>query len=90
MPDPRPLGNVARSVVSDAADALEANGAKFFDVAAAILCGENLSAVAALREIAERNSTTLRALILLLADRHADAQDVIMSAKMRKKGEGKP
>jgi hypothetical protein len=90
MPDPRPLGYAARSVVAVAADALEANSAKFFDVAADILCGENLAAVAALREIAERNSTTLRALILLLADRHADAQDVLMSAKLRKNREVKP
>jgi hypothetical protein len=86
MPDPRPLGTVARQVVMTAVRALQHNQSDFFEVARRIQRQEQDEAVVALQKMSERNLAITQALILLSADKLADAELAIMETAVRRKG----
>lgn len=83
MPDPRPLGNVARTVLSSITDQLNENQDEFFEVVLRIHGGDVQGAIQALKEIAARNNVAVQTLTFLLADKQKRAEDLLISAKLR-------
>lgn len=85
MPDPRPLGNVARTVLESITDYLEANEDECFEVVLRVHSGDTPAVIQVMKEMARRNKVALRAITFLLADRQKDAEEVLITAKMRQK-----
>lgn len=83
MPDPRELGNVARAVVGAVIKALDDNQDDFFDVAVCLHTDEQRRALEILKESAHRNSMSLRALTLLLANKQRAAEEVVLDAAIK-------
>ncbi len=84
MPDPRPLGNVARSVLHSVCGALEKSQDAIFDVVMNVHGEDVRAAILALKEVAAQNNLALRVITFMLADKHKDAEEVLMQAKLRK------
>lgn len=83
MPDPRELGYVAKAVIQSVIAALDANQDGFFDAAVAIHTDEERAALDYLKAAARRNSMSLRALTLLIANKQHEAEDVVLDSKIK-------
>lgn len=85
MPEPRQLGNVARTVLASISEYLEANEDECFEVVLRVHSGDAPAAILVMKEMARRNKVALRAITFLLADRQKDAEEVLITAKLRQK-----
>ncbi len=84
MPDPRPLGNVSRAVIQAITDELERSQDEFFEISLHVYAGDVPTAMQTLKEVARANQIALRALTFLLANRQKEAEEVLISAKLRR------
>lgn len=88
MPDPRPLGHVAKTVVNSVRDFEETDISDALAITAAVGKG-NMEEVLYLAErIAHRNLGTFRALTYLSADLPGQSEEAIMDTKAREKTAG--
>jgi hypothetical protein len=85
MPEPRPLGNVAKVVLEHIEKALSQNNGAFFSIVILLHAGEEARAMQALQEAASRNDFAVRALTLLRADQMKAAEDLILQAELERK-----
>jgi hypothetical protein len=85
MPDPRPLGNVARTVLSTVTEMMDANQNEYFEVVSNVHSGDVPATIQALKDIAARNNLALRAITFLLAGKLKQAEEVLITAKLRQK-----
>jgi hypothetical protein len=65
MPDPRPLGNKARDILTDVESALLLNQREFFTVVLELLRENREAAIERLQHMADRNEVAARAITLL-------------------------
>lgn len=88
MPDPRPLGNVSRTVLNTVTEMLDANQNEYFEVVTSVHSGDVPATIQVLKDMAARNNMALRAITFLLADKQKQAEEVLITAKLRQKKAG--
>ncbi len=81
MPQPRSLGNVARTVLETIASHLAANEDDDIEIVMHMHAGDAPAAVCLFKEYAKRNRLALRAITFLLADKQKAAEEVLITAK---------
>jgi len=86
MPKPRPVGTVAKTVMESVEEALAVNNDEFFQIAMLIQRGDAQEAMETLKQMALNNNMALRAMTFMRADKLHEAEDVVMSAKLKKRG----
>jgi hypothetical protein len=85
MPKPRPMGTVAKVVMESMESALAENNDEFFQIATLIQRGDAQEAMETLKEMARKNNMALRAMTFMRADKMQEAEDVVMSAKLKRR-----
>lgn len=81
MPEPRPLGNLAKHLLNTVITHLLDNQDGFFDAVVRVNAAEPEDAVRILRDMAARNQGAVRALTLLNANKHREAEDILIDLK---------
>lgn len=79
MPKPRPLGNVAKYVLTAVEEALAANQDLFVDVVMHIRAGDDDAAMLALKQLMKRENAALRAITHMLGNQMNAAEEIVMT-----------
>lgn len=85
MPNPLPLGNVARAIVDGMRDLEQADITDALAITAAVGKGDSEAVLNIAERLAQRNLDTFSALTFLYANQHAKAEEAVMDAKLRAK-----